>query len=315
MNCKICGFPLEGSEKVCKNCGSSLGTEVKEEVEEELLEESEVKDTPLLNKTLMSSVNDTYDKISNITEDSLKEKRKPINSLKDNINNKSSFSTSLNYNGGMTNNVYSKRKSNNKLLVVAFVIIVFVIIYLLVILALPNLKDYNCESANTNNQENVVVNKNTVSVSFEGYTFDMITDLIYEMKSDGIVVTDQNKSWNALVEVFPMSYEEVLNANVQIKQTFIKQGFKEVSYSEKSIGDVKFLIFELTGKEKNVIVAINKADGMESFITILENKDNTFNTSGLEKIGLVLKSSKKNGGSESDSKDVDYAEIIEDVIG
>ena len=121
----------------------------------------------------------------------------------------------------------------------------------------------------------------------------MITDLIYEMKSDGIVVTDQNKSWNALVEVFPMIDEEVLNANVQIKQTFIKQGFKEVSYSEKSIGDVKFLIFELTGKEKNVIVGINKAEGMETFITILENKDNTFNTSGLEKIGLVLKSSKR----------------------
>ena len=86
INCKICGF---------------------------LLEESEVKDAPLLNKTSMSSVNDTYNKI--------------INSLKDNINNKSSFSVSLNYNGGMTSNVYSK--SNNKLLVVAFVII-----YLLVIL-------------------------------------------------------------------------------------------------------------------------------------------------------------------------------------
>ena len=100
INCKICGF---------------------------LLEESEVKDAPLLNKTSMSSVNDTYNKISNFTEDSLKENRKPINSLKDNINNKSSFSVSLNYNGGMTSNVYSK--SNNKLLVVAFVII-----YLLVIL-------------------------------------------------------------------------------------------------------------------------------------------------------------------------------------
>ena len=158
---------------------------------------------------------------------------------------------------------------------------------------------------NNNGIANVPENTSTYKVNYNGFTFKVPTDLVYQVENNSFILGDEDNTWVSSISVIEGSFNNLANNKSNIQQNYQKQGYTASSAVEKNINGLEFITIEVTVSGQNALLAYAKANSMYIFGIITYNLDNEFDYNLLETTAKVLKSAEYTGESNSIKTNID----------
>jgi len=141
--------------------------------------------------------------------------------------------------------------------------------------------------------------KSTYTVKFDGFTFKIPTDLVYEtMSEDGtnaILIGDEDATWMASMGVIQGSYNQMSSNINQLQPLYQQEGCNASAAVEKTIAGLPVITMEISEGGANAIVAWAKANSMYVFGLTVYTLDNDFDYELVEKVAEILSTAEYTG--------------------
>ncbi len=190
------------------------------------------------------------------------------------------------------------KNSNTKFIIIGIIVAVAIVGIIVAISAFGGNKLNN--SGGNNGGSSVVNNSNSsYTVKFNGFTFKIPTNLVYETKSNSIVLGDEEGTWAASIEVVKGSYSQMLSNKSQLQGAFQSMGYTSSAAVEKTIGGMPFITIEISKSGTNALLGLAKANSMNLFGITAYNIDNEYDYNLLEKVSSILSSAEYNGATNN----------------
>lgn len=264
MNCKKCGSQLTENDQFCKGCGAA--------VERVSAQNMNVNN---FNTQSQQPMNNGY--------------QQPVNN---GINGQTMNQTWTNSYNQPTYNQGTKNNGNAKFIIIGIIIAIAIFGGILTVGLLSNKNDNSLDNDGNMQQAN---NSSNYKVNFGGFAFKIPTDLVYETDSDAMLLSDENGTWAAYIEVVEGSYNQLLNNKNQLQSIYLDLGYNASSVVEKTIGGMSFITLELSMGGTNALLGLAKANSMYVFGVTALNLDNEFDYDLLKTISKVLNSAEYTG--------------------
>ena len=266
MNCKNCGFQLNENDQFCKNCG-----------------------TPVNNASVQNNNEglNTQSEQSNLQPNVMQQ---PINNNSQPVSpQQPSWANS--YNAQPTNQAINQapiNSGNGKFIAIGVTVAIIIVGIILGV---------NIYNGSKNNGTSPIVSNNTptYSVKFNGFTFKIPTSLVYETRTDSIVVGDEKGTWAAVIEVFEGSYSETVASMNEIQAYYKSLGYTSSAVGEKTIGGMSYVTMELSQNSTNMVVGITRANAMTLFGVTAYNVSNDYDYNILQTVSSILKNAEYTG--------------------
>ena len=280
MNCKKCGFQLTESDQFCKNCGAPVNN--------------------------ISAQNPS----ATLGSQNMQGYSQP------GVMNQSNVQPSTQYGQQSWTNGYNlqstsqiQKNSNTKFIIIGIVVVLAIVGIVVAISAFSGNKTNN---SGINNGGSSAANS-SYTVKFNGFTFKIPTNLVYEVEEDCIALGDEEGTWTAFIEVSEGSYSQLLSNKSQIQSVYQADGFISSVAAEKTIGGMSFITIELSKDGTNSILGWSKANSMNLFSIVAYNINNEYDYKLLEKVSSILKSAEYTGTTNNIStfEKVDMNRIAE----
>lgn len=218
-----------------------------------------------------------------------------------------------NYQQAYNQPMYNQQPQNNNMKFMIIVGILVIGIVAIIVAIIFGLNNNNKNSVNTglnnSNITNESVNKDNNSdsdattvkknsgykVKFNGFKFEIPTDLIYENAENSIVVGDEDGTWTAYIEVIEGAYNQIVTNKNKLQGVYTQQGYKASSAVEQTIGDMPFITIELSKSGLNAVVGIAKANSMNLFGITTYNVSNEFDYDVIKILADILSTAEYTG--------------------
>lgn len=284
MNCKKCGFQLNERDQFCKNCGTPVDNASVQNNNE-----------GLGNQTMQDYSQPTIQQ-QNMSQQSMNNYNDP---------NMQQPNLTSGYNSQPTNQ--TSKNSNTKFIIIGIVVVALVVGVIVAINLLNNNK------SGSNNNSSVANNNSSYTVKFNGFTFKIPTNLVYETQTNFISLGDEEGTWAAHIEVIEGTYSKMLSNKSQLQSLFQKEGFTASAAEEKTIGRMPFITLELSKGGINALIGYAKATSTNLFGVTLYNMDNEYDYKTLKEVSNVLSSAEYTGESNNMSsfEKIDMSVITE----
>lgn len=280
MNCKKCGFQLTESDQFCKNCGAPVNNISAQNT----------------SATLGSQNMQGYSQPGVI--------------------NQSNVQPSTQYGQQSWTNGYNlqstaqiQKNSNTKFIIIGIVVVLAIVGIVVAISAFGGNKTNN---SGINNGGSSAANS-SYTVKFNGFTFKIPTNLVYEEEEDCIALGDEEGTWTAYIEVIEGSYSQMLSKKSQLQSVYQSKGYTSSAAVEKTIGGMPFITLEISKSGTNALLGLAKANSMNIFGITAYNVENEYDYKLLEKVSSILKSAEYTGTTNNMSifEKVDMNRIAE----
>lgn len=275
MNCKRCGYVLTDNDQFCKNCGAA------------------VYNTSAQNNNvgLGNSQTQNYTQ-SNMQQQSISQQS--MNNYSQPAMQQPNWASG--YNGQPINQI--PKNNNTKFIIIGIIVAVVIVGVIVAISVFGSNKSNN--SGTNNGGSSVVNNSNSnYTVRFNGFTFKVPTNLVYEAQTDALILADEEGTWVASIEVIEGSYSQVLSRKSQLQSLYQSMGYTSSVAVEKTIGGMPFITLEISKSGVNALLGVAKANSMNLFGITVYNKDNTYDYKLLETISSVLSSAEYTGATNN----------------
>ncbi len=265
MNCKKCGFQLTENDQFCKNCG-----------------------TPVDNMSVQNNnegLNSQGYSQSNMQQQSMPQQS--MNNYSQPAMQQPSWTSGYN-----AQPISQTPKNSNAKFIIIGIIAAIAIVGIIVAISAVGGNKLN----NSGGGSSVINNSNSsYTVKFNGFTFKIPTNLVYETQSDSIILGDEDGTWAACIEVCKGYYSKVLSNKGELQGRYQSIGYTSSAAVEKTIGGMSFITLELSKDGTNSLFGITKANSMNLFGVTAYNIDNEYDYTLLEKISSILSTAEYNG--------------------
>lgn len=290
MFCKKCGSPLNENDQFCIQCGAPVN-----DVANQNLEVMDNNVSQVSNSTTNEFVQGFNNQV-----------QQPINNV-NNLNNNSFNQMPNNQNGWMngynSQPVYNEPKKNNNMIYIIIGIAVAVVLFLGIILVSAFGKSDNDYSGVDNSGSNTtgtnVSKQSTYTAKFSGFTFKIPTDLVYEIDTDSLVISDEAGTWATYILAIEGSYNSLLANKSLIQGNLQNSGYIASNAVEKTIGGKSFITTEVTKSGINAIIGYTKANSMNVFGITAFNVSNDFDYNILETLASILNTAEYTGNTNN----------------
>lgn len=275
MNCKKCGFQLTVNDQFCKNCGTPV-------------DNTSVQNN---NVGLGSQQTQTYMRPA-MQQQSVSQQ--PMNNYNGHTMQQPSWTSG--YNAQPINQ--PSKNSNTKFIIIGIIVAVVIVGIIVAVSVFGSNKSNN--SGPNNGGSSVVNNSNSnYTVKFNGFTFKIPTNLVYETKSDAILLGDEGDTWAAAIEVIEGSYSQILSKKSQLQGVYQSSGYTSSAAVEKTIGGMPFITLEVSKDGTNSLLGLTKANSMNLFGITIYNMENGYDYKVLEKLSSILSSAEYSGATNN----------------
>ena len=258
MNCKKCGFQLMENAQFCKNCGAPVNnTSVQNNNEGLNSQQTQIYTQPTAQQSSVS--------------------QQPMNNT---VTQQPSWASG--YNAQSINQ--TSKNNNTKFIIIGIIVAVVIAGIIIAISAFGGNKSNNLENNIANNSNS------NYTVKFNGFTFKIPTNLVYETQSDAILLGDEEGTWAAYIKVTKGSYSQMLSKKDQLQSIYQSMGFTSSEAVEKTIGGMSFITLEISKSGQNALLGITKANSMNIFAIAAYNLDNEYDYKLLETVSSILSS-------------------------
>lgn len=267
MNCKKCGFQLTENDQFCKNCGTPvINTSVQNN-----------------NEGLENQNTQTYTQQQSVSQ-------QPMNNYNGPAMQQPSWTSG--YNAQPINQ--APKNNNTKFIIIGIIVAVAIVGIIVAISAFGGNKSNN---SGTNNGGSSVVNNSNSSytVKFNGFTFKIPTNLVYETQSDAVLLGDEEGTWAAYIEVIEGSYSQMLSKKSQLQSVYQSMGYTSSAAVEKTIGGMPFITLEISKSGTNALLGLAKANSMNLFGITAYNVENEYDYKLLETVSSILSTAEYSG--------------------
>lgn len=153
----------------------------------------------------------------------------------------------------------------------------------------------------------------TYQVEFNGFTFDIPNEYVYNAKSNCFVLNNKSDTWAVRFEVVTGQYKVFVANRTKVKEIIENQGYVINNSQEKTLGGVTHYAMEANSNNMNYVITLAPADDTHTFILTSYSVSNTFDYSPLESVASVIKSAKyiTSGNSISVDNPIDFSLIEE----
>lgn len=271
MNCKKCGFQLTENDQFCKNCGTPVNS-------------TSVQNN---NEGLENQNTQTYTQQQNVSQ-------QPMNNYSQPAMQQPSWTSG--YNAQPINQ--APKNSNTKFIIIGIIVAVAIVGIIVAISAFGGNKSNN---SGTNNGGSSVVNNSNSSytVKFNGFTFKIPTNLVYETQSDAVLLGDEEGTWAAYIEVIEGSYSQMLSKKSQLQSVYQSMGYTSSAAVEKTIGGMPFITLEISKSGTNALLGLAKANSMNLFGITAYNVENEYDYKLLETVSSILSTAEYSGATNN----------------
>lgn len=271
MNCKKCGFQLTENDQFCKNCGTPVNN-------------ISVQNN---NEGLENQNTQTYTQQQSVSQ-------QPMNNYSQPAMQQPSWTSG--YNAQPINQ--APKNSNTKFIIIGIIVAVAVVGIIVAISAFGGNKSNN---SGTNNGGSSVVNNSNSSytVKFNGFTFKIPTNLVYETQSDAVLLGDEEGTWAAYIEVIEGSYSQMLSKKSQLQSVYQSMGYTSSAAVEKTIGGMPFITLEISKSGTNALLGLAKANSMNLFGITAYNVENEYDYKLLETVSSILSTAEYSGATNN----------------
>lgn len=215
--------------------------------------------------------------------------------------------------------IYNQPKKNNNLkyiLIGVGVVIIVAIITLVLVFAFSskdNNKKTDTDDTVVNNNVDNNDNNSNYTVNYNGFTFKIPTNLVYETGAKALLLSNEEGTWVTSIEVLEGSYNQILSQKNQLQSIYQQQGYTASQAVEKNIGGMAFITLEISAGGTNALLGIAKANSMYFFGTTVYNIDNEFDYDVLEDVSSILSSAELNPDTNNISsfENIDLSQISE----
>ena len=265
MNCKKCGFQLTENDQFCKNCGTPV-------------DNTSVQNN---NGSLNNQINQTYQELNMQQQYA---SQQPTNTHTEPTMNQTSWTNGYNAQPIKP----TPKNSNTKFIIIGIIVAVAI---LGAIVAINVFKINKSNNSGSNNSGSSIVNNNKTSytVKFEDFTFKIPTNLIYETKSNSIIIGDEEDTWIAQIGIVEGSYSKLLANKTSFQSAYQSDGYTSSVAVEKTIDGMSFITLELSKSGNNFILGFTKANSMNIFVITAYDISNECNYKILETISGILR--------------------------
>ena len=159
----------------------------------------------------------------------------------------------------------------------------------------------NDSNDDTNNGgiANVPENTSIYKVNYNGFTFKIPTDLVYQAEKNMLLLGDEEDTWIIMIQIAEGSFEKLVSNKGNLQSVIQQKGNKASAAEEKTIGGMKFVTIEVSQSGQNTLIAYSKANSMYTFAITAYNQDNDFDYDLLKTAAKVLNSAEYTGESNS----------------
>lgn len=271
MNCKKCGFQLTENDQFCKNCGTPVNS-------------TSVQNN---NEGLENQNTQTYTQQQSVSQ-------QPMNNYSQPAMQQPSWTSG--YNAQPINQ--APKNSNTKFIIIGIIVAVAIVGIIVAISAFGGNKSNN---SGTNNGGSSVVNNSNSSytVKFNGFTFKIPTNLVYETQSDAVLLGDEEGTWAAYIEVIEGSYSQMLSKKSQLQSVYQSMGYTSSAAIEKTIGGMPFITLEISKSGTNALLGLAKANSMNLFGITAYNVENEYDYKLLETVSSILSTAEYSGATNN----------------
>lgn len=287
MNCKKCNAQISNGDLFCKYCGTPINNQ---ESNNELSQEFE----PVRNNQV--SMNNNSMNYQQPMNNSPMNYQQPMN------NNQPPYFNNPNYNP--MNYQQPKSGKGNMLVIIGGLVLIGVIVVLAILLL--GKKGNNANNPSNNNPSNnnptsstQPIARNTTSVYFSGYKFEVPTDYIYYFENGGLYIGDAADTWVATIEVFKANFETIKANKNNIASNLKPLGYNLSMAQVRTVKNQELVTLEGNKNGLNVVVGYGKIDSTHCFGTIYYNVIKTANSSMLSDVLEVTKTAKVSSSSNS----------------
>lgn len=190
------------------------------------------------------------------------------------------------------NQPMNMRQGNNKIVPIVIGVVAVVIVALLIFFIGKGINNGDGGSILGGG------NDSGYKVNFNGFSFNIPTNLIYETSSDSLNITNQSGTWIAAIEVIDgMNYSQIQGNKGQLKSGFESIGFTTNNLAEKTYSGANFITIEATKGGVNYILGVSEANSMNLFGITTATENNNFDYSVVKTIAPILKSATYTGES------------------
>lgn len=271
MNCKKCGFQLTENDQFCKNCGTPVNN-------------TSVQNN---NEGLENQNTQTYTQQQSISQ-------QPMNNYSQPAMQQPSWTSG--YNAQPINQ--APKNSNTKFIIIGIIVAVAIVGIIVAISAFGGNKSNN--SGTNNGGPSVVNNSNSsYTVKFNGFTFKIPTNLVYETQSDAVLLGDEEGTWAAYIEVIEGSYSQMLSKKSQLQSVYQSMGYTSSAAVEKTIGGMPFITLEISKSGTNALLGLAKANSMNLFGITAYNVENEYDYKLLETVSSILSTAEYSGATNN----------------
>lgn len=271
MNCKKCGFQLTENDQFCKNCGTPVNS-------------TSVQNN---NEGLENQNTQTYTQQQSVSQ-------QPMSNYNGPAMQQPSWTSG--YNAQPINQ--APKNSNTKFIIIGIIVAVAIVGIIVAISAFGGNKSNN---SGTNNGGSSVVNNSNSSytVKFNGFTFKIPTNLVYETQSDAVLLGDEEGTWAAYIEVIEGSYSQMLSKKSQLQSVYQSMGYTSSAAVEKTIGGMPFITLEISKSGTNALLGLAKANSMNLFGITAYNVENEYDYKLLETVSSILSTAEYSGATNN----------------
>lgn len=322
MNCKSCGAALAPGEKFCSKCGSantaepqSMGMNMQqvEQMNGDILAGSE---TPMSMNSLMSSPTNNMQAqpmggqvpmggqapMGMAPQMGYQQPQAPMGMApqmgfqqpQQPMGGQAPMGMAPQAPMGYAQPMGGPQKKNN----FAIIAIVAVVAVALIIGVVLLTKDKKEEPKGEDPNKVVPVAENYTNVTYSGFTFKISDKYIYEIDSQGLVLSD-NKEWVARVQVGDYAYSQIKSALPNAKTTLARQGYTVGVIDTKTFGGAEYSGFNIKYGSLDHYIAYTKASSTKTFGVELALKTGTPSADSLKSVAEILKTASYVGGSQS----------------
>lgn len=308
MYCKKCGKNVKENISFCPYCGEKIGNNIESikndsdqiEVIEESIEDSNKESINETKNNIQIDIpnnNETTATIENNTDSIASNKKQPNSVQSTNINNEI-LNSSVNNNQEYTPN--NSKKNNNIPFIIVLVILSLIIIGLVIFIFI-NILNNSSDNTSKIEKETVEVekeegNKSTPTnidtsnkITIDDYEFIIPNGYKTSQESGVCLIMDDEKSVIfELDAVANESFSDYILHSEDLKTEFINKGFVVNGYTTKTVGNIDYLLYDVTKDGVNMNLYVAKIDEFDIAIGAIVISPSTTYDNALVKLSTIL---------------------------